>query len=352
VSGHDIGSAPLRIAVVSSPWFDVPPDGYGGIERVCFHLVEGLIDRGHHVTLIANGADRTRARYLPALPDLPTGLGGIEGPAQEVRYAAAVAQVLASVDVQIVHDHSLAGPLLGRGRAVPTLVTAHGPTDGYIGDYYRRLGLPIVASSDAQRRIAPDLTWVGTVPNALDVRDYPFRADKDDYLLFLGRLSPEKGVHVAVDAARAAGSRLVIAGKCAEPHEHRYFAEFVQPRLGADTEFVGEVADTRRTDLLARAQALLVPVQWEEPFGLVSIEALASGTPVVGLRRGAIPEIVDDGRTGWVCDDAAGMTAAIRRLDEIDPRDCRAAAERRYHTTVMAAAYERIYRRLVHATAG
>jgi glycosyltransferase involved in cell wall biosynthesis len=350
--GPAAGSAPLRVALVAPPWFEVPPQGYGGIERMCFDLAQGLVARGNDVTLLATGADRTRARFLQVFPAPLTGLGEIENPVQEVRYAARVARVLGEVDVDLVHDHSLAGPLLGLGGSVPTMLTAHGPADGHVGDYYRQLGLPLVAISQAQRELAPDLPWAGTVHNAIDVHRYPFRSAKDDFVLFLGRMSPEKGAHLAPDACRAAGHRLLIAGKCTEKDELRYFEDQVAPRLSDDISWLGEVYGERKLELLSRARCLLVPAQWAEPFGLTSIEALACGTPVVGLRRGAIPEIVEHGRTGWVFDDPSELAWAIRCAAEIDPHDCRADALRRFHTSTMVAGYEQVYRRVLRATAG
>ena len=333
---------------MAPPWFEIPPTGYGGIERICFDLAQGLVARGNDVTLVATGTNKTDARFLQAFPEPATGLGTVEHPVQEVRYAASVARALAGVDVDVVHDHSLAGPLLGLQRREPTVLTAHGPTDGLVGDYYRQLRLPLVAISEAQRSIAADLPWVATVHNAVDIADYPFREVKDEFLLVLARVSPEKGVHLAPAAARAAGCRLVIAGGVA-PHDRPYFEDRVAPELRGEVTWVGEVAGERKKELLSRARCLLMPVQWAEPFGLAAIEALACGTPVVALRRGSLGEIVDHGRTGWICDDPAELPEAIRRSVEIDPHECRKVALRRYDTTTMVDGYERVYRSVVRA---
>jgi glycosyltransferase involved in cell wall biosynthesis len=207
----------------------------------------------------------------------------------------------------------------------------------------------LVAISHAQVRAAPEITWAGVVHNALPVDDYPFRADKDGFVLSLGRLDPSKGAHLAVDAARAAGRRLVLAGKCTEPPERRYFDEAVRPRLGPDVEWLGEVDNATKLELLARASCLLFPLQWEEPFGMVMIEAMACGTPVVALRRGAVPEVVAHGSGGLVCDRADELPAAIEQVGSIDPAACRRLAHERFDVGVMAAGYESLYARCLGA---
>jgi glycosyltransferase involved in cell wall biosynthesis len=254
---------------------------------------------------------------------------------------------LEDLDVDIVHDHSLAGPLVALGRATPTVVTSHGPLHSWVGDYYGALRLPLVAISDAQREEAPGLPWVATVHNAIDVQAYRFRSAKDGYALFLGRISPEKGAHVAPAIARAAGVPLVMAAKCNEPDERRYFDEAVAPAFGPETTWVGEVGGDQRKDLLAGASCLVVPVQREEPFGLVMVEALASGTPVVGLARGAVPEIVRHGETGWVCDDVEKLGHYVARAGEIDPEACRHDALRRFDLPVFVERHEDVYRRVL-----
>ena len=334
----------LRVAMVAPPWFDVPPRKYGGIEAVLADLVDGLIDRGHDVTLIGVGEDRTRARLIRTLPEA---LGDRLGePFPEVLHAARVARILDEVDVDVVHDHSMAGPLVAAGRDVPTVVTVHGPVAGELGEYYRQLGttVSLVAISDHQRRIAPDLNWRATVHNALRVDGFPFRDEKEDWVFFLGRCVQDKGMHVAIDAARTAGRRIVLAAKCAEPLEKAYFEAEIAPRLGPDTEWLGEVSSTEKKELLSRAGCLLFPILWEEPFGMVMIEALACGTPVVALRRGSVPEVVIDGLTGIVCDHPDELPGALREVDTIDPELCRKDVVDRFRPEVMAEGYENAYR--------
>ncbi|WP_432495604.1 glycosyltransferase family 4 protein [Kineococcus auxinigenes] len=338
----------LRIAVVAPPWFELPPRGYGGIESVVADLVDSLAERGHEVTLVGAGRHRTRAaRFVQVFDEPPSERLGT--PAPEVIHAAAAGAALADLDVDVVHDHSLAGPLLARGRRVPTVVTMHGPVDGEQGEYFTRLGdsVDVVAISDAQRRLNPGINWVGRVHNAIDVSSFPFRERKDDHVLWLGRFSPDKGPHLAIDAARAAGLRIVLAGKRSEPGEKEFFEREVRPRLGRDAEYVGEADAALKRELLAGARALAFPIQWEEPFGMVMIEAMACGTPVVALPRGSVPEVVDHGRSGLVVHDLADFPAALSLAAELDPAVCRRHAEQNFDLPVMAAGYERLFRTIV-----
>ena len=344
----------LRIGMVAPPWFELPPVGYGGTEAVVASLVDQLVDRGHEVTLIASGRAKTKAqRHIAVYEEPPSHLLG-RSPMPEVVLAAEAARVLEGLDLDIVHDHSLAGPLLAQGRDIPTVATMHGPVTGDNGDYFRRLGdrIDLVAISAAQRRLAPGLNWVGTVHNAIDVASFPYRGQKDRDVLWIGRFSPDKGAHLAIDAARAAGRRILLAGKLNEDAEHEYFDAEVRPRLGTDAEYVGEADAQLKRELFARAACLVFPIQWEEPFGMVMVEAMACGTPVVATRRGSVPEVVEHGRTGWIVDDLRDLPRAIERASEIDPADCRDHVERRFDLPVMAAGYERVYGMLAEASRG
>jgi glycosyltransferase involved in cell wall biosynthesis len=240
----------------------------------------------------------------------------------------------------------MAGPLMARGRLTPTVVTAHGPVQGDSGEYYRALGdtVQLVAISDAQRSSAPDLLWSARVHNAIRAQTFPFRTEKEDYALFLGRFHPEKSPHLAIDAARAAGLPIVLAGKCSEPIERAYFAREIEPRIDKDVTIFGVADATAKRRLLSRAACMLFPISWEEPFGLVVIEAMACGTPVVALRRGAVPELIVDGQTGVIVDQPSELPAAIARARTIDPAACRKHVEAGFTVEVMAEGYEAVYR--------
>lgn len=339
---------PLRIAMVAPPWFNIPPAAYGGIEAMVADLADGLVERGHHVTLVAAGEPGTRAQqFVPVYAEPPsTRLGE---PMPEVFHAAAAAAVLADLDVDVVHDHTLAGPLLARGRRTPTVVTAHGPVGGEPGDYLARLGdsVEVVAISNAQTQLRPDINWVATVHNSVNVSSFPLGLGDGGYVLFMGRFNPEKGAHLAIDAARAAGRRIVVAGKLNEPAERDYFDREIRPRLGRGVEFLGEVDAATKRSLYAGAEALVFPVCWEEPFGLVMIEAMACGTPVVALGRGSVPEVVHHGLTGFVLDRPDQLPSAIQVAPELDRKDCRAHVQKHFDTPAMVSGYEAVYRTLV-----
>jgi glycosyltransferase involved in cell wall biosynthesis len=264
-------------------------------------------------------------------------------------HALVAAEHLDELEMDLVHDHSLAGPLTARGRPVPTVVTAHGPVQDDLAAYYAHLGpdVHLVAISEFQRSRAPDLAWAGVVHNAIPVDEYPFRADKEDFCLFLGRVNGEKAPDLAIEAARAAGRRIVLAAKCTEPDEKRYFEERVRPLLGEDAEWFGTAGNEEKKDLLARAACLVFPVQWDEPFGLVMVEAMACGTPVVALRRGSVDEVVEDGVSGYVRDRLEELPEAIGRTGELDPAACRDHVAGRFDVPTMTDGYERIYRELL-----
>ena len=265
-SGVDMADR-LKLAIVAPPWYDVPPQGYGGIERVCYYLAKGLAERGHDVRLVGTGSGDAGTPFIRTSP-VPASESHTVGDAlPEIIHAARSAQALTELELDLIHDHSLAGPLAARGPDPPTLITAHGPVSGDYGAYFRALAddVGLIAISESQRRSAPGLPWVATIHNALDVSAYPFGADKQDYVAFVGRMSPDKGVAEAIDAARLAGRRLVLAAKCAEEEERRYFETEVEPRLGDDIEWIEDADADRTNSILMHARCTVFPIQWREP---------------------------------------------------------------------------------------
>ena len=344
---EDLSRSPLRIAVVAPPWFPIPPSGYGGIEAMVYTLVEGMVARGHEVVLVGAGSHRISARFLRTYENPPLERMGEGLP--EVAHALVALEHLESLEVDVVHDHSLAGPLTSGWLRAPVVVTAHGPIAGDLEPYYRVLGrrVGLVAISDSQRGTGQHLPWTSRVYNAIPVDEYPFETQKEDFCLFLGRIGAEKSPDLAIEAARRAGYPIVIAAKCNEPPEKRYFEEHVRPLLGPDAHWFGEANTAQKKDLLARARCLVFPIQWDEPFGIVMVEAMACGTPVVALRRGSVPEVVVDGVTGFICDQPDELPDAVRRVDELDPKACRRRVFDCFDVADMVEGYEAVYRRMI-----
>jgi glycosyltransferase involved in cell wall biosynthesis len=335
----------VRIAIVSPPWFPVPPTGYGGIEWIVWLLAEGLTAQGHDVTLFASGDSRTNARLVAVYPTAPSEQIGRTMP--DLRHLLSVLEHAGAFDV--INDHT--GPLgavLGELVETPVVHTVHGPLGGEPGEVYETIGrvapgVGLISVSLNQRRPKPDLNWVANVPNALDLEHYPCHPHRGDYLLFLGRMNHEKGAHRAVAVAMELGLPLKLAGKVREPREQAYFDEFIEPHLGHGIEYLGEVNHGMKVELLQNARCTLFPIEWEEPFGLVMIESMACGTPVIATRHGAVPEVMGDGSGGLVVDNWREMPAALERADAIDPVECRRYAEEQFAPERMVEDYLEAY---------
>jgi glycosyltransferase involved in cell wall biosynthesis len=336
----------VRIALIAPPWYTIPPSGYGGIEWVVALLADGLSERGHEVTLFAAPGSRTRARLVSPLDEEPP-RDAIGDPWYEASHVVSVYEH--GDDFDILHDHT--GPVgvsVGALSNCPTIHTLHGPFTEQAHMLYSRVARRhwFVAISESQRSFAPEnLRWAGVVYNGIPMERYPFREDKDDFLLFLGRADEEKAPHLAIEAARRAGRRLVLCSTTKNPRERSYWAADVEPLLGDDVVVEGEVSHERKADLLARAAALVFPIQWAEPFGLVMTEAMACGTPVVAWRNGSVPEVVADGETGFIVESVDEMAAAVGRVGDLDPRVLRARVEERFSAEAMVRGYERAYER-------
>ena len=345
----------MRVAVLSPVWFPVPPAGYGGIEWIVALLADGLVEAGHDVTLFASGDSHTKARLEAVYAVAPS--EWIGHTFWELRHT--INCLRRSDDFDVISDHTgMLGLALGSLGPTPLAHTVHGPLSGEPGMIYQEITsmLPraaLIAVSDRQREPQPDLPWVATCRNALDLSVYPFRPDRGDYLLFLGRMSPDKGAHRALAVSLETGIPLKIAAKCREPLEIRYFDEFIRPHLNDSIEYVGEVGHADKVELLMGARALLHPIDWEEPFGLVAIEAMACGTPVIATRRGAVPEIIDHGRTGIIVDQYREMEdrATLEQADALDPAVIRQEVEERFSPQRMVADYVAAYEATIEATA-
>ncbi|HEX9436220.1 MAG TPA: glycosyltransferase family 4 protein [Candidatus Limnocylindria bacterium] len=354
----------MRVGLLAPLLERIPPGNYGGTERVMAWLADELVALGLDVDLFASGDCDTRARLVSLVPRALWHDEGIRD-YTAVRVAA-LARAYAIAAVDVMHDHAelLAYPL-ARAAAFPTVSTLHSRTDtrecAFVYDEFREH--PLVAISHAQRRPLPKANWVATVHHGMPADLYRPSYARGSYLAFVGRIAPEKGVHLAIEVARRTGLPLKIAGrppleewKYLEARtDHEYYETMVRPYLGTDgIEYVGELDDAGKQDLYEGALALLFPIDWPEPFGLVLIEAMACGTPILARPRGSVPEIVTDGVNGFHCEDVGEMTLALDRIDRIDREACRREFDARFTARRMAldylAVYERMTARAVRAT--
>jgi glycosyltransferase involved in cell wall biosynthesis len=344
----------MKIAILSPVWFPVPPSGYGGIEWVVSLLADGLVDAGHDVTLFASGDSRTKAKLASVYDIAPS--AEIGRSQVEVRHALACYARAEEFDV--INDHS--GPpaaVIGGAVQTPVVHTVHGPLDGEPGELYELVAkvapsTGLISLTLNQRRLHPDLPWLANVPNALDFSVYPFARHRGDYLLFLGRMDSTKGAHRAIAVAMEADLPLKLAGKMRDPHELQYFREFVEPHLKpGHIEYLGEVSHGQKVELLQNARATLFPIEWEEPFGLVMIESMACGTPVIATRHGSVPEVIDHGRSGIIVDDYRIIPAALDEADRLDPHELRRYVEQQFSPERMVGGYLTAFRDAVSRTA-
>lgn len=334
----------MRVGLIAPPWIPLPPPGYGGIEIVVTELAQGLAARGHDVAVLAGpNSEIPGVEVHSTLTELPDEIGE---PHAERAHVSAVAETLGSCDV--ILDHSgVPGAVAASKLGIPYAHVVHGPMSGDLRPLYRHVraaipGMRYVAISDSQRRLAPELPWIGTCHNGLDFSGVPTSEKPGEYLAFLGRVSPEKGLAEAIAIARSLDMPLKVAAKCREDAEKRHFAEIMGPTDTDGVDWLGEIGHEEKYALLAGAAAMLFPIQWEEPFGLVMIESMATGTPVVATPRGAVPEVILDGRTGVIRADHEGLVEGTRRIANIDRSACTVHAIENFSTTAMASAYERV----------
>src|SRR5688572_29010816 len=341
----------MRIAQVAPLFESVPPKYYGGTERVVSYLTEELVRQGHDVTLFASGDSITEAKLVAASRrSLRLDKHCVDQIAHHVLMLERVVQRASSFDVIHYHVDYLHFPY-SRRHTTPHLTTLHGRLD--IADLvplYREFrDMPVVSISEAQREPLSFAGWVGTVHHGLPIDLYDFCAKPADYLAFIGRVAPEKRVDRAIEIAKRVGLRLKIAAKV-DDVDREYFESVVEPLLSHPlVEYLGEIGDGEKQEFLGNARALLFPINWPEPFGLVMIEAMACGTPVIALRRGSVPEVLDHGITGFVVDDLDDAVAAARRIGEISRRRCREVFEDRFTATRMACDYVDLYSTLLEA---
>ncbi|MET3172814.1 UNVERIFIED_ORG: glycosyltransferase involved in cell wall biosynthesis [Arthrobacter sp. UYCu721] len=332
----------MRIGMIAPPWIPVPPPAYGGIEAIVDSLARGLTAAGHEV-LLAAAAGSTCP--VPQLPGASIGDRARVGTgSDELRHIVSAYEGMDGVD--LVHDHTLAGPLYRhRPNQAPIITTAHGPLTGGLGRVYQAItaDASLIAISHHQASAAPKLRISRVIHHGINAAEVPAGSGRGGYACFLGRMNPDKGLRQAIGAARLARMPLRIAAKMTSRDEHEYFRAVIAPLLGPDVEYLGELNTKDKYALLGDAVALLNPIQWPEPFGMVMIEALAAGTPVIATPRGSAPEIIDDGTTGFLRCGIRELALALHEARTLDRGDCRHAAETRFSTERMAFEHLQLY---------
>jgi glycosyltransferase involved in cell wall biosynthesis len=339
----------MKIAQVAPLWESVPPKLYGGTERIVSYITEELVQMGHDVTLFASGDSETAGRLEAVCPQalrLNTGIFNRDAPMIMLQERSLGARG----DFDVIHSHlDFLGFPLARRNPQPVVTTLHGRLDlPELQPVFREYAeMPLVSISDAQRRPLPWANWHATIHHGLPRHLYTYHSQPQGYLAFLGRISPEKRPDHAIEVAKRTGLPLRIAAKV-DPADLQYYRSEIEPLLDHPLiEFIGEISDAEKNDFVGNALALVCPYDWPEPFGLVLIEALACGTPVLAYRRGSIPEVIENGVTGFVSENLSEMAAVVERLGEIDRQRCRASFEKRFTADRMARDYVALYEQII-----
>ncbi len=352
----------IKIAVIAPPWIPVPPPRYGGIELVVYNLVESLTSLGHEVILFAPKGSNVSCGLFPYLEENEFDFGLTSSLQEKVlvgELAGKYAHAMAAYEkADIIHNHMLSP--LPRNINIPVIHTLHGPaneaTIKKCAEFSEHPNNYFVAISNKQKEnyitLNSNINFIGSVHNSINVRSLEWSADKEDFFLFVGRVNWEKGLEMAIRVAKKANINLVMAIKMSEDFEKEFFRQEIKPLIdtypkGVLLKLHEDLPRDMILDLYKRAKCTLFTSQWEEPFGLVMIESMACGTPVIGLRRGAVPEVIADGKTGFVVDSEDEMAQAIKKIDKIKPQDCRKHIEENYSREKMAENYAAVYEKVL-----
>jgi hypothetical protein len=350
-----MGVNPRRIALIVSPWYPVPPVGYGGIELMAYNLACELQARGHRVSVIGQQGSRGPFESIAIAPDSwSSQLGGRDHLSRELLFLYRAYDLVRRRAFDVVHDHSgLTGILLAATSRLqtPVVATLHGALSEAEGEYLAAVDhrVHLVAISRAQEALVAGVDWRRVVYNAVDPGEYrpvTRREEKEDYIVQLARITPDKAQHLAIEMAQRLNVKLVLAGKV-DKDSVRYFDERIKPHLGDRVSWRENVVGDDKARLLAHARAMVFPIQWEEPFGIAMVEAMVSGTPVIAMARGAATELVEPGVTGFLAADLDGMVDAYACLDEIDLARCVDRASSRFGPRQMADGYQSVYERAI-----
>lgn len=347
----------MRIAQIAPIGEAVPPKKYGGTERVVYTLTEHLTKRGHDVTLFASGDSKTSARLLSITPKSLRELNAKDPYGANFLSMLNIGEAYRRQDeFDIIHDHN---PYLSLPTALlattPVVMTLHGAISPDSKRLFERLNNKtnpcFVSISRSQRKPAPNLNYIANIPHGLDMNDFPFSKTDGGYLLYVGRLSLEKGVHYAIEVAEFLSLPIIIAAKL-DQVEQPYFNEYIKPKLNEKIRWIGEVDTEERNRLMSKALAFIHPVSWREPFGLALIEAMACGCPVVAFNRGSIPEIIKHGKTGFIAEDVVEMIEHVKNIGKIKRIKCREYALENFNAERMTRQYEEVYEKIFEMTRG
>ncbi len=337
----------MRILMVAPPWTPIPPTKYGGIEFVVSELIKGLTALGHEVVLVASGDSKVDVELRSVIKDAEGMRIGMAVP--ELRHVLFARLQMNGFD--IVHDHTVAGPVMAAfcNNSCPVVTTIHGPFNEELNDIYSQTSskVPLIAISNSQANSALNVEIGDIIHHGIDVTTFPFGAGDGNYLFCLGRMSESKGIHRAIKVANMLNMELRIAAKMRETHEIEYFNRYIEPELSETIIYEGEVSHARKLELLRDARALLFPIRWNEPFGMVMLEAMASGTPVIAFKEGAAVEVVNDGVSGFLVDDEVDMASAVEKSSKLDRALVRSYVESEFSVEKMAQRHIDFYKRTI-----
>jgi glycosyltransferase involved in cell wall biosynthesis len=347
----------MKIAIVSPPWFKIPPEGYGGIEVLLYLLANRLVEKGHEVGLFTISTSKTKAKLLKIFDNEMKSY--LDATPSSFLNMALTHSLFSYLEIKkakydIIHDHTWKEGLCSAiFMDIPTVHTIHSPIDDENRMFYSLFkGYPnihFVTISNFQQTCLPGLNYAGTVYDSIDFDKYPYSEQKEDFFFYIGRFNEQKAPHLACEVAKKLGYRLILAGKVHEEAERTYFDKYISPYLSDKIIFIGEVGhwSKEKMRLFSRGKAYLYPIQWDEPFGITMVEAMACGTPVVTLKKGSTSEVVAHGETGFVAEDMDEFIEAVKNVDSISPEKCRSRAKKMFTSEVMVDNYERIYQKCV-----
>ena len=347
----------MKIAMVMPPWFKIPPESYGGIEIIVSLLTDGLVERGHEVTLFSISESQSKARIFTVFnEEMKSYLDRPPSSFLNIALTHTLASYfeIAKGNYDIIHDHTWKeGLACASFMNIPIVHTLHSPIDEENRRFYSLFrnhpGIYFITISNFQQSCLPGLNYAATVYNSIEFSKYPFSEEKEDFFFYMGRFNAEKAPHLACEVASKLGKKLILAGKVHEEAERTYFDQYIKPYLNDNISYIGPLGhwSEEKMRLFSRAKAYLYPIQWDEPFGITMAEAIACGTPVVTFKKGAAPEVIAHGVTGFVVETMEEFIEALEHIDEISPQACRNRAESMFTSRAMVDNYERAYLKIL-----